>query len=162
VVPNLSIKDTILRSRNAKDLDLISEIAQKATGLLLENNRAMLQALFDHLPVNIIFKDEFNNILEINHGAAHNIGGTVHDFEKKNVYDLFPKIAKNCHEEDLQVLKTHEPITVFQEFTVANKSPEILIVSKIPIVTKENKRLVLTVFKKPATILYRPDALLVY
>ncbi len=59
-------------------------------------------------------------------------------------------------------MKTNEPITIFQEFTVANQPPEILIISKIPIVTKENKKLVLTVFKKSKTILYRPDTLLGY
>lgn len=82
-VLNHNITDNLPGSNNVKDLVLISETVQQATDLLLENNKEMLQALFDHIPVNIVFKDEFNNILEINSLAAHDVGGTVRDFEKK-------------------------------------------------------------------------------
>ena len=50
--------------------------------------------MVDNLPLKIMMKDENNVVLLLNAPAAVALGGSVSDFEGKNVYNIFPYKAK--------------------------------------------------------------------
>ena len=139
-------KYNLLRLQNQKNLQLISNVTSETTNLLLENNTSMLDALFDYIPVNIIIKDELNNIVKLNHSAAKKMNGTIDDFQSKNMYDIFPQMGHAYHESDRKALETKIPITIVEEVVNKNQPNTTIIVNKTPII-RENQRLVIVVFK---------------
>jgi PAS domain S-box-containing protein len=143
---NLSEQEAFRNLENAKELQLISDTITSTVGLVLEKKEEMLRALFDNLPLRILFKDENNVILRLNNLAAKGLGGVVDDFEGKSVYDLFPKIAKKCHEEDLEALRNNVPMIVFEEFVALKSTPVMISINKIPIYG-QNRKMVLTIFR---------------
>lgn len=145
---NLNEQVPLQSLKNVRDLQLISNTITSTVGLILEKKEEMLQALFDNLPFKIVFKDENNNILRLNNLAAQGLGGTVADFEEKNVYNLFPQRAKKYHEDDLEVLKANTPITIDEEIIPINSvSNKMISVSRTPIFNRENKKMVFITFR---------------
>ncbi len=143
---NLKDQEAFRNLESAQELQLISDTITRTVGLVLEKKEEMLRALFNNLPLKILFKDENNTILRLNNRAAWRLGGVVSDFEGKNIYDLFPKIAKKCHEEDLETLRNNESIVVFEEFVALDSTPVMISINKTPIYG-QNGKMVLTIFR---------------
>lgn len=132
---------------NSKDLQLISDAIMNFVGPILGEKEEMLRALFDNLLLKIVFKDENNNILRLNNLAAQDLVGIVSDFEGKNVYNLFPQRAEKYHQDDLEALKTNKNLTMEYEVTPVNSmSSKMISVTRTPIFSRENKKMILIVF----------------
>lgn len=76
----------------------------------LAKQQRELQMIFDHAPVRIWYKDERNNVVRLNKRAADAIGMTVEQVEGKNIYQLTPDVAHDHHLQDLEVIKSGQPM----------------------------------------------------
>jgi PAS domain S-box-containing protein len=140
-----------LNLQNKKDLQLISDSIISTIAAVLKEKDEVFRALVDNLPLKIVVKDENNVVLRLNAPAASALGGTISDFEGKNIYNLFPKIAKKYHEDDLEVLKTNKPMKTEEEFiTLSSESSKRVFINRIPIFNRKNKKMVLTIFENIA------------
>ena len=93
-------------------------------------------------------KYENNVVLSLNATAASALGGSISDFEGKNVYNLFPQMAKGYHENDLEVLKTNKPLNTEEEFIpLYSEACKKVKVNRVPIFNRENKKMVLAIFE---------------
>ena len=113
-----------------KDLQVASNAVMSTIASVLKEKDEIFRALVDNLPLKIVMKDENNVVLRLNAPAASALGGSISDFEGKNVYNLFPQMAKGYHENDLEVLKTNKPLEAEQAYKYAIKlnldNPELL------------------------------------
>lgn len=57
----------------------------------------------------IMLKDANNRILRLNEPAARFFGSTVAEATGKSGYELFPKYAKDRHDEDLEIIRSGKP-----------------------------------------------------
>jgi diguanylate cyclase (GGDEF)-like protein/PAS domain S-box-containing protein len=64
--------------------------------------------IFDRSSLRILFKDDQNRILRLNEPAARFMGHTADSATGKSGYELFPKVAKRLHDEDLEAIKSGE------------------------------------------------------
>lgn len=76
----------------------------------LEAFRHELRIVMDAMPCKIWYKDDKNTILRLNQTAAESMGSTIEAIEGKNTYDLYGNVAKQYHDDDLQVINTGEPL----------------------------------------------------
>ena len=136
-----------LENKNRADLKLIANTVTNLIGLVHNEKEEMLRSIINALPYKIVFKDDNNNFIYVNRPAAETFGGSIADFENKNNYDLFPQFAKKYHEEDLTVLQSGQSKNIIEQINPVNLEPRHVITYKAPLITSDNKRLVLAVFK---------------
>ncbi|MBA2629169.1 MAG: PAS domain S-box protein [Rickettsiaceae bacterium] len=140
-----------LNLQNKKDLQLISDSIISTIAAVLKEKDEVFRALVDNLPLKIVVKDENNVVLRLNAPAASALGGSISDFEGKNIYNLFPQMAKKYHEDDLEVLKTNKPKETEKKFIpLSSESSKRVHVNRIPIFNRKNKKMVLTIFENIA------------
>ena len=144
-IDDFYIKDVSPSLENNQDLDSIFKTASMIQGLLLEEKEMILKTLLDHVPIEIVIKDENNTVLHINNLAAKKRGGDVNDFEGKNLYDLLPfEIANKYHKDDLDVFKANKKKEMIREVGYLNSSGcRLLHVKRVSILTRENKKIML-------------------
>ena len=131
-----------------KDLQVVSNAVMSTIASVLKEKDETFRALVDNLPLKIVVKDENNVVLRLNAPAASALGGSISDFEGKNVYNLFPQMAKEYHENDLEVLKTNKPLNTEEEFIpLYSEATKKVNVNRIPIFNRENKKMVLANFE---------------
>ena len=142
-----SESNSFLQKKFNSDQQLIDNVVSNISNTIQEDQEYMLQGLFNSLSLNIMFKDEDNNIVRINKQAAADFNGNISDFEKKNTYDLFPILGKKYHDDDLAVLRTGESKIIIEEIAPLNSTPKLVYTKKTPIFSNDNKPLILIVFK---------------
>lgn len=100
----------------------------------LQSQQHDMAVIFDNVPVRIWYKDDKNNILRLNKAAAEAMGGhTVEEFEGKSTYDLFPEMAKQYHDDDLEVISTGRPkLGIVERFTPRDGMVGWSLTDKVP------------------------------
>ena len=103
----------------------LTRLAELASGLLeqrrdlmqigalrLEAERSRLahRAVFDCMPARVWVKDDKNRILRANRRAVEYMGVGADEVEGMDVYDAYPKVARQYHDDDLKVIRSGEPI----------------------------------------------------
>ena len=92
-----------------------------------------LGMIFNNVPASIWYKDSENKILRLNATAAKAMGGKVEDFEGQNTYDLFPDIAKQYHDDDLEVINSNSPkFGIIEEFKPIGAAHRWIRTDKVP------------------------------
>ena len=130
-----------------KDLQVVSNAVMNSVASVLKEKEEIFRAVVDNLPLKIMMKDENNVVLLLNAPAAVALGGSVSDFEGKNVYNIFPYKAKIYHEHDLKVLDTNKPLEIEEEFIpLSAETKQKVNVKRVPIFNKVNKKIVLAIF----------------
>lgn len=130
-----------------KDLQVVSNAVMNTIASVLKENEEVFRAVVDNLPLKIMMKDENNVVLRLNAPAATALGGSISDFEGKNVYNIFPYKAKIYHEHDLEVLNTNKTLDIEEEFIpLYTETKQQVNVKRIPIFNKANKKMVLALF----------------
>lgn len=76
---------------------------------LLSHIKFEFDLILNHTGLRILLKDGNNRILRLNEPAARFLGRTVAEVEGKSGYDLFPKYARERHNEDLEVIRSGKP-----------------------------------------------------
>jgi PAS domain S-box-containing protein len=78
--------------------------------LILRENEARYQTIFDSTPVMFWLKDTQNRTLRINKAAAEFEGVKPSDVEGKSAYDLYPREqAEAFYQDDLEVIRSNQP-----------------------------------------------------
>ena len=78
--------------------------------LMLRENEARYQTIFDATPIMFWLKDAHNRTLRINKAAAEFEGVKQADVEGKSAYDLYPHAqAEAFYQDDLEVIRSNQP-----------------------------------------------------
>ena len=99
----------------------------------LRRRQGELELILNHVPARIFYKDDQNRILRLNEPAARSLGMTVDQVEGANAYDLFPEIAKKCHDDDLEIINSGEPkLGIVEAYTHRDGKPGWIRTDKVP------------------------------
>ncbi|WP_319578047.1 PAS domain S-box protein [uncultured Methanospirillum sp.] len=94
---------------------------QKRAEEQLRNIIREYQTILENVPVWIIFKDINNRYVRVNPAAARIIGKSIADIEGNTMSELFPRVASEFYNQDLEVIQTKKPkIGVLEEIITAN------------------------------------------
>ena len=108
------------------------ELEEKTQSLL--HAQSQLRTVIDAVPSLIWYKDEHNNILQLNEAAAQSINMRVDQVQGQNTYDLFGDAAKSYHEVDLNVIQSGVALRDEIELYAPNdQDPRWVQTDKIPI-----------------------------
>ena len=90
----------------------LQERAIEAESLLAEIERRSCeqQLIFDHIPARIIYKVTNNHVIRAKRLAAELIGLTLDQFEGHHLRDIFGDRADKYHADDLEVIRTRQPL----------------------------------------------------
>jgi len=94
-----------------------------------------LEAILDHLPALIFYKDNKGNFIRVNKyiADAHNM--LKEELENKSTFDLYPKDQAQFYlEDDLAVIENNEPKLFIEEPWETEKGKRWVSTSKIPFV----------------------------
>ncbi len=77
---------------------------------LLKKSRREFLMVFDSVPAMIWYRDPAGKILRVNQCAADSVNRSVNELVGKNYYDLFPDGAERSRQQDLQVIRSGQPL----------------------------------------------------
>jgi len=108
---------------------------------LLMNERRLLRTVIDNLPDNIYVKDTAARKILANRGDLAFIGKSESEVLGKTDLEIYPpEEADRCHADDLQVLKTGNPVLNREEvLRNAQGEERWLLTSKVPILDHQGK-----------------------
>lgn len=99
-----------------------------------------LEAILDHIPGLIFYKDANNKYIRVNNYVAQQHGIDKKLLEGKSLYDLYPKAdAEKYFKDDLSVIKSGESKLNIEETWQTEKGTTWLNTSKIPFVDSAGK-----------------------
>jgi len=92
-----------------------------------------LEAILDHIPGLVFYKDTQNNFIRVNKFVANAYKMEKLELEGLNLSKLYlPEIAKQYHEDDLKVINSGMPMLNFEEQLHAPDGDKWLNTSKLP------------------------------
>ena len=106
---------------------------QKRVANRLISEQKQLALILDNVPVRIFYKDDKNRILRANQPAAQSTGLTVEEIEGANAFDLFPRMAKKYHQDDLEVIRSGKPkLGIMEEIQMKDGERRWIRTDKVP------------------------------
>jgi PAS domain S-box-containing protein len=109
---------------------------RKQAKKMVEQERALLRILIDHLPHRIFYKDVQGHFLLINAALAQIYHvRTPEEVVGKSVFDFYPlPLAEQLHADDMKVLRTDHPLTNHELVGLdEQKNAVSLVVTKVPV-----------------------------
>ena len=113
---------------------------------LLENEQQFrflsyqLEAILDHIPGLVFYKDKKNNFIRVNKNFAEGHGKTKEELEGKNLADLYPKgDAEQYFQDDLKVINSGHAELNIEERWVTEEGVKWVNSSKIPFVDADGE-----------------------
>ena len=104
------------------------------------NLSQQLEAILDHLPGLVFYKDKKNNYIRVNKYVALAHGKTKKDLEGKNLFDLYPKEdAEKYYQDDLAVINSGSAKLNIEERWETAEGVKWLNTSKIPFIAPSNE-----------------------
>ena len=105
------------------------------------------QILLDNVPAMIWYKDTKNNFVRVNRYGADIFGMPVEEIEGKNTYDLFPDLADQYYQSDLEVINSKQPkLGIIEQMTLVSGDQIWVQTDKIPLFDKNGQVSGLLVF----------------
>lgn len=99
-----------------------------------------LEAMLDHIPGLIFYKDTKNNFVHVNKYVADAHHTTKEELENKSCFELYPeKDAQAYFEDDLKVISSGQPKLYFEEPWETENGVRWVSTSKVPFVDIEGK-----------------------
>lgn len=99
-----------------------------------------MQAIFDHIPSPIFYKDKNNKIIHANKYFLELLGTKKEDIENKSEFEIFPEAFANSYwKEDLEVIKSKIPKLNFEQRVPTKKGDKWMLTSKIPHLTPDGE-----------------------
>lgn len=99
-----------------------------------------MQAIFDHIPSPIFYKDKDNKIIHANKYFLELLGTKKEDIENKSEFEIFPETFANGYwKEDLEVIKSKKPKLNFEQRVPTKKGDKWMLTSKIPHLTPDGE-----------------------
>ena len=102
----------------------------------LENNRALLHTMIDHLPDYIFFKDNDSRFI-LNNSAHLGLlsAKEQHEVFGKSDFDIFPqKMAERYYQDEQKTIQSGQPLINREEHTITREGKkQLLLTSKIPV-----------------------------
>ena len=133
-----SINVTAIQNIDKKSYLTIAQIhditdLEKTKKSLIEE-QSLLKSIVDNLPIGLYIKDYEGRKVLVNPIDAQNIGEEESKIIGKTDFDFFSKeIAEQTYKDDINVIKTGQPIINKEEFIIDHKGEsKWLITSKIP------------------------------
>ena len=128
-----------------KDMALISDNLISILEMIFQEKEELFYPIFNALPIRIYYKDDQNNILRLNQGVAHGMGGIVSDFEGKNCYDLFSTaMAEKFHDDDLQIMESNIPkFNVIDKYRTKTGVEGWAKSAKIPFINRKTGKIII-------------------
>lgn len=110
----------------------------RSSELKYRNLSNQLEAIFDHIPALVFYKDKDNRLIRVNKYLADIYRKDKKDLEGVSLYDLYPEEeARKYHQDDLAVLESGEAHLNFEEHWVMADGSRWLNTSKIPLFNDE-------------------------
>ncbi len=117
--------------------------SHKKAELEVINQKNLMNAIFDYLPINIFTKDEQGRYIYLNKNAEESIGLNAKEIIGKTVYEIYPeKIARILDDDDKEIRSTKKPLIKQHEIEARGKERHVFVGKKI-ITTNENKELLI-------------------
>ncbi|MEM7520757.1 MAG: CheR family methyltransferase [Pseudomonadota bacterium] len=111
----------------------IWERNQKAEELMRTTNE--LELIFNSVSSRIWYKDKDNRILRLNNAAAASMAMTVEEAVGLDTYAAFPEMGEKYHQDDLQVIKSGDPMLgIVEQYTPLNAPHGWISTDKTPYV----------------------------
>lgn len=118
----------------------------------VEESRAILQALVEDLPMNVIRKDTKGRIVFANHRYCESMKCELKDLIGKTDFDLFPaELAKKYTEDDQKVLESGQPFEDIEGHLAADGNRVFVQVLKAPVSDVSGKTIGLQIMFWDAT-----------
>jgi PAS domain S-box-containing protein len=96
---------------------------------------SQLNAILDHIPGLVFYKDKNNNFIHVNNFLAQSHGKTKEELEGINLMDIYPKDdAQKYHEDDLSVINSGVSKLNIEENWITKEGPRWVSSSKIPFI----------------------------
>jgi PAS domain S-box-containing protein len=124
------------RMRTAEQLSLEVRESEKKFRTL----STQFEAILDHIPGHVFYKDKSNNFIRVNRFMADEHGKSKDELEGKNLADFYPEAdAAKYYEDDLLVFNSGAPRLNIEENWVTPKGVKWVNSSKIPFVDDSGK-----------------------
>jgi PAS domain S-box-containing protein len=72
----------------------------------IDQQKAELRTVLDSIPAMVFYKDTKNNLIRVNDAFAQSMKTTVSDLEGKSCFELWPDVAQNYYDDDLEVIES--------------------------------------------------------
>ncbi len=123
----------------------LAEVSRLNTKIQISETRykqlsLQLEAILDHIPGLIFYKDKNNNFIMVNKFMAAAQEKEKSELENKSLYDLYPKeIAEKYYQDDLSVINSGKPKINIEEPWETKTGTKWVNTSKIPFVNDEGE-----------------------
>ena len=92
------------------------------------------QIILDNVPAMIWYKDTKNDFVRVNKSGANIFGMPVEEIEGKSTYELFPDLAVEYYQDDLEVINSKKPKTgIIEQMTLVSGEKIWVQTDKIPL-----------------------------
>lgn len=117
--------------------------SHKKAELEVINQKNFMNEVFDYLPINVFIKDLEGKYLYINKNAEQSTGVKLKDAIGKTVHHIYPEeTARKLEGDDIEVIKTKQPILNEHEIRVGNRKRHIFSGKKV-VTTSDKKELLI-------------------
>jgi PAS domain S-box-containing protein len=112
--------------------------ALKLSEIRFKNLSNQLEAILDHIPSLIFYKDKENNFIRVNKYVAHAYGKEKKELEGVNVSEIYPKeVADKYYQDDLEVINSGTAKLNIEEPWETLEGKRWVSTSKIPFVDND-------------------------
>ncbi len=121
----------------------------------IKENSTRLQTVIDSLPLYIFYKDKELRLTKINKSFAESAGIPQDEILNKTSTELFPNLPTHYIEEELNIIKTGNPLKEIKEFFFFKDGIHWLQVEKFPFVSESGEvtGIVVVAFKAEDSLL---------
>ncbi len=131
---NETPKDELLRLVGSLSSQIGQLLERQRVENALRESQTFYHSLVESLPQNLLRKDRNGRLTFCNQRYCNLLGKTLDELKGKTDFDLFPeRLAAKYHADDLQVMKTGQPLEVVEEHEPGDGTTMFVQVIKTPI-----------------------------